>query len=351
MGDRIYLINGWTGNSGECWYYNITTNQFVEIPNTNIDRLDVAVGEVDGIIYVSGGWLGGDTTSLTTVEAYDPNTNLWQEVMPMQIGRKYHEMVGIGNNLYTISGLTGAGWSTYSETTEILCNPSMSGGTSLDATCTVSFYLDDDAPENLIYQEHGVFVPSGGIAEVSFDWIPELAGQYEILIDITETNPSDYDLSNNEAYASIDILEPTRLKVMTYSDKQKYVMGDDFAEIIIKVTDKNTGEMAPRAMVLTWIIDPNGNNQSIAVFEISPGIYKGYYYFTNESLSGTYNIKATANIPGIIGGENRNQKDKFWYECPVVASNIHINLDSQALDLPIMNEPPVIVNPIVPFRD
>ncbi len=77
----------------------------------------------------------------------------------------------------------------------------------LDATCTVSFYLDETIPENLIYQEPNVFVPGGGETTVSFNWIPEITGTHDILVEVTETDPSDYDLSNNIAQSSIDIQE------------------------------------------------------------------------------------------------------------------------------------------------
>ena len=207
-----------------------------------------------------------------------------------------------------------------------------------DATCTVSFYIDDDdVPENLIYQEHDVFVPGGGTTTVSFDWIPEFAGFYDIIVDVTETNPSDYDLTNNDACASIEIIEPASLDVKVYSDKQKYMPGDDdYAEIFVKV--KYNGDLITGAMVLAWIIDPSGNNVSIATFEISPGIHKGYYYFTNESLHGTYNIKAIAMKPGCIGGENRDQMDKFWYGSPVLLiSNIEAN--------------PITIDPIIPENE
>lgn len=78
----------------------------------------------------------------------------------------------------------------------------------LDATCTVSFYLDETIPENLIYQETGVFVPGDGETVVSFDWTPDITGNHDILVEISETNPSDYNLSNNLAESFIDIQEP-----------------------------------------------------------------------------------------------------------------------------------------------
>ena len=51
----------------------------------------------------------------------------------------------------------------------------------------------------------------------------------------------------------------------------------------------------------------------------------GYYNFTNESVHGTYNIKAIASMPNYISAENSDQKDKFWYGQPVLVGVIAIN--------------------------
>ncbi|MBI4999994.1 MAG: hypothetical protein HZB92_00485 [Euryarchaeota archaeon] len=114
VGDRIYIVNGWC----EASYYCITNNSFFDIPNPNATRLDVAVGRVGETIYVSGGWIGGNTTSTTTLEAYDIDANVWRTVAPMQTGRKDHEMIGVNGLLYAIGGVPGNGWGGYTTTAE-----------------------------------------------------------------------------------------------------------------------------------------------------------------------------------------------------------------------------------------
>jgi c-di-GMP-binding flagellar brake protein YcgR len=114
IGDRIYIVHGWS----EAFYYDIPENKFVSISRPNVERIDVAVAAVNGTLYVSGGWLSGDPTSLTTVEAYSPLNDTWWTVASMNIGRKDHEMIGVGGYLYAIGGVTGWGWSQFTNTVE-----------------------------------------------------------------------------------------------------------------------------------------------------------------------------------------------------------------------------------------
>jgi hypothetical protein len=116
IGDKIYILHGWT--SDETIVYDITTNSISTLSHPPINRIDVAVAAVNGVLYVSGGWLSGDSTSITTVEAYNPNTGTWWQVSPMKTSRKQHEMVGTGNYLYAIGGLTGSGFFTMTKSVE-----------------------------------------------------------------------------------------------------------------------------------------------------------------------------------------------------------------------------------------
>jgi uncharacterized repeat protein (TIGR01451 family) len=72
----------------------------------------------------------------------------------------------------------------------------------LDATCTVSFYMDTQDPTNLISSVENVFVPAEGQTSVSVDWNP-VAGEHDIIVAISEANPTDRDVSNNVAGMAI----------------------------------------------------------------------------------------------------------------------------------------------------
>ncbi|MEW5937913.1 MAG: choice-of-anchor X domain-containing protein [Candidatus Thermoplasmatota archaeon] len=195
----------------------------------------------------------------------------------------------------------------------------------MDATCTVSFYLDSVSEENLIYRAFEVFVPAGGSTVVSHDWLASVAGNHTIIVNITDSNPSETDLANNQASKEISIIKPCgKLKVKASSDKQKYVSGvDDHADIIVKVT--YLGELISGASVSAWVIDPVGTNTSVPVSEVSEGIYVGIYPFTNASPPGTYRIKAIASKPGYINGENNDCKDKFFLDSPDSAGGISVS--------------------------
>jgi len=112
VGDRIYIVYNW----GDAVYYDITAGEFVNIAHSYY-RLDVAVGELNGIIYVSGGWLSGNSTPITLVQAYNPANNTWWTVAPMLYARSNHEMVGLNGYLYAIGGQNSAAVEKYDPNT------------------------------------------------------------------------------------------------------------------------------------------------------------------------------------------------------------------------------------------
>ncbi|RLC75181.1 MAG: hypothetical protein DRI61_15335, partial [Chloroflexi bacterium] len=89
-----------------------------------------------------------------------------------------------------------------------------------DATCTVSFYVDDILPGNMIHQENGVSVPGDGVTTVSFNWAAELAGAHEIMAVISDSIPAEIDLSNNDALVTINIQEGQNQIVDLFIDDQ-----------------------------------------------------------------------------------------------------------------------------------
>ncbi|MHA1967313.1 MAG: Kelch repeat-containing protein [Candidatus Hodarchaeales archaeon] len=100
LGDCIYFLYGWNN----AIFHNISENRFVEFERSSLSRIDFAVAELNGLIYVSGGWLSNDPTSLVLVEVYDPETKIWSETASMNVGRKRHEMIALDGYLYAIGG-------------------------------------------------------------------------------------------------------------------------------------------------------------------------------------------------------------------------------------------------------
>ncbi len=78
------------------------------------------------------------------------------------------------------------------------------GHAGQDATCTVSFYLDSAAPENLIGSVGDLFVPADGQTPVSIDWTP-ITGEHDIIVVISNVNPQDIDETNNVASLPITV--------------------------------------------------------------------------------------------------------------------------------------------------
>ncbi|MHA2093927.1 MAG: Kelch repeat-containing protein [Candidatus Hodarchaeales archaeon] len=112
IGDKIYILNGWTDHNDSTMIYDIAENTFSTFSPALYDRLDVAMGALNGILYVSGGWANGDTTPTTTTSAYNPTNDSWYSIAPLVDRRKDHEMVAIGDFLYAIGG-TQWSWERY----------------------------------------------------------------------------------------------------------------------------------------------------------------------------------------------------------------------------------------------
>ncbi|MFW9928455.1 MAG: hypothetical protein ACFFD1_03605 [Candidatus Thorarchaeota archaeon] len=98
--DGIYIYNGW----GQLQVYHINTNSFTTLQSPNKIRIDVALAELNGLIYASGGWVNGNSTGERTVEVYNPNNNSWNYVKEMNLGRINHETVTAEGFIYAIGG-------------------------------------------------------------------------------------------------------------------------------------------------------------------------------------------------------------------------------------------------------
>jgi N-acetylneuraminic acid mutarotase len=70
-------------------------------------RYSTAVEQINGIIYVAGGYNGGDTS---TLQAFNPETNLWTILAGMPAGRYDGDGAGVINSQLYVAG----GWTTAS---------------------------------------------------------------------------------------------------------------------------------------------------------------------------------------------------------------------------------------------
>jgi len=95
---NISLDGGLTASSisvNEVW-----TADAVTVPTY---RRDVGVGELDGVIYVIGGW-DKDNNELNTAESYDPDTGNWTTLTVLPAVTSYPIVLGLDGLLYVLAG-------------------------------------------------------------------------------------------------------------------------------------------------------------------------------------------------------------------------------------------------------
>jgi N-acetylneuraminic acid mutarotase len=80
-----------------------TQSSWVDLAPLQEARQEVAVAELDGRIYVVGGFRDGGGT-VSTTEVYDPTTNAWQFAAPLPIAVNHAVAATVGNTLYVFGG-------------------------------------------------------------------------------------------------------------------------------------------------------------------------------------------------------------------------------------------------------
>jgi len=102
---KIYAIGGY-GPSGtylsSVEVYDPSTNVWTTLAPMSTDRRAFRTEMIDGKIYAIGG-VGGSTT-LSSTEVYDPSTNTWTTLAPMTTGRFNFEIEAIGGKIYAVGG-------------------------------------------------------------------------------------------------------------------------------------------------------------------------------------------------------------------------------------------------------
>ncbi len=105
----LYAVGGQDGAGpvGTLEAYNPTTNTWTAKAPMPTPRVGVAIGVVDGILYAIGGSCcapGHGSRTLTTVEAYNPTTNMWTVKAPVPTPRYGHAVGVVNGILYAVGG-------------------------------------------------------------------------------------------------------------------------------------------------------------------------------------------------------------------------------------------------------
>jgi N-acetylneuraminic acid mutarotase len=80
-----------------------STNAWQTLAPLPEPRQEVAVAEVNGLIYVAGGF-GVDGATSERLEAYDPAAHRWKRLPPLPVPVNHAAAVGLGGKLYVLGG-------------------------------------------------------------------------------------------------------------------------------------------------------------------------------------------------------------------------------------------------------
>lgn len=106
---KLYVMAGYAvvhGNdcvSDEVYHYDAWLNRWGALAKMNFARRDFASTNVNGIIYVAGGF-GSGGNSLSSVEAYDPQLNGWTLIDNLRRPRWGCFACGLDHKLYIMGG-------------------------------------------------------------------------------------------------------------------------------------------------------------------------------------------------------------------------------------------------------
>jgi N-acetylneuraminic acid mutarotase len=102
----VYVIGGWTYTStAVVEAYNPTTDSWTTKASMNVPRTNLAAVALDNKIYAIGGW--SLITNTTAVEIYDPLTNLWTPGTPLPVGNNGLKAAVADGKIFTFGGWDG----------------------------------------------------------------------------------------------------------------------------------------------------------------------------------------------------------------------------------------------------
>jgi N-acetylneuraminic acid mutarotase len=98
---------GWSGNFSSTEPYSAGPQMGAWITKAGMihSRSEIAVGEVNGKMYVLGGYADGNVAQ-TLNEEYDPDTDMWYGRAPLPRGGNHIAAVGLDGKLYAIGGFS-----------------------------------------------------------------------------------------------------------------------------------------------------------------------------------------------------------------------------------------------------
>jgi len=103
----IYAIGGTQGDQDvlrSVEFYNPVTDTWSEVAPMDTPRMGLAAAAgPDGTIYALGG-NNNESTHLDTVEAYDPGTDTWSAIAPMPTARRDLAAAAGGSRIFAIGG-------------------------------------------------------------------------------------------------------------------------------------------------------------------------------------------------------------------------------------------------------
>lgn len=106
---KLFVMAGYAADHGkecvsdEVYQYDARLNRWGALAKMNVARRDFACAEVNGVIYVAGGF-GSHGNSLSSVEAYDPQQNKWTLIESLRRPRWGCFACGLNSKLYIMGG-------------------------------------------------------------------------------------------------------------------------------------------------------------------------------------------------------------------------------------------------------
>lgn len=108
----LYVAGGWNGNCSPyrtLEKYDAIANAWEQRPVMPTPRAHLGVGALNGVLYAAGGFTScGPLTAV--VEAYDPLTGMWSTKAPLPTGRSDLGIVGWNGLLYAVGGNDNVTW-------------------------------------------------------------------------------------------------------------------------------------------------------------------------------------------------------------------------------------------------
>ncbi|KAE8667224.1 F-box/kelch-repeat protein [Hibiscus syriacus] len=98
-----YVSNRTASASADVYQYDSCLNSWSKLADLNVPRHDFACAEVNGAVYVVGGY-GSEGESLSTAEMYDPDADKWTLIESLRRPRWGCFACGLNGKLYVLGG-------------------------------------------------------------------------------------------------------------------------------------------------------------------------------------------------------------------------------------------------------